>query len=320
MSYYSCIADLLEKFENFRKAADHWCDESYGRYLRLFDRWLKKEYPENKSLTQDVIDRWCRKRDTEKNNSCRSRIYPLLCFLKYATNRGSLNIHIPEPPQRQRSLYIPHSFTDTELANFFNACDNMFDDKRITTRRRVKRMTVPVFFRLLLSSGMRTTEARLLRRIDVNLKTGVINICHSKGHLEHFVVLHDTMREVMQKYDAAMETIISNRTYFFESISGGCHHKDWVTSNFKDIWNKCNSSYAIPYELRHHYAVVNINNCIKEGFDFHSKFVYLSKSMGHKSLESTKYYYSLVPGLADIMDDLTNETMNQLLPQIDDEE
>ena len=41
--------------------------------------------------------------------------------------------------------------------------------------------------------------------------------------------------------------------------------------------------------------------------------------MGHSVLESTKYYYSLVPNLADIMKELTNESFNALLPDYEKE-
>jgi len=39
--------------------------------------------------------------------------------------------------------------------------------------------------------------------------------------------------------------------------------------------------------------------------------------MGHSVLESTKYYYSLVPGLADI---LRTQTDNDMIPEVNDDE
>mgnify|MGYP002309109554 FL=1 len=51
-------------------------------------------------------------------------------------------------------------------------------------------MQIPVFFRLLLSTGMRTNEARLLDCEDVDLKNGIINIKHTKGWAQHRVALH----------------------------------------------------------------------------------------------------------------------------------
>ena len=49
-------------------------------------------------------------------------------------------------------------------------------------RAALMKVEVPVFFRLLYSTGMRTTEARLLRVEDVDLQSGVINIRYTKEH------------------------------------------------------------------------------------------------------------------------------------------
>lgn len=107
--------------------------------------------------------------------------------------------NVPEPLPVKQERAIPHAFTDEELRNFFRACDEIEDMPYINAK--LKKIEVPVFFRLLYSSGMRTTEGRLLRYEDVNLNTGVITIRHTKGYNEHVIVLHDTMREVLVEYD-----------------------------------------------------------------------------------------------------------------------
>ena len=38
--------------------------------------------------------------------------------------------------------------------------------------------------------------------------------------------------------------------------------------------------------------------------------------MGHSNLESTKYYYSLVPKMAAIMHDCDNDSFNSLVPEV----
>jgi hypothetical protein len=47
---------------------------------------------------------------------------------------------------------------------------------------------------------------------------------------------------------------------------------------------------------------MNINSWIDDGFSLNDKLVHLSRSMGHYSVESTSYYYSLVPNLAGILE------------------
>jgi len=314
--FVSFLAPGMQAYINYQKASGRWNETSYEINLSLFDKYCKKEHPDALELSQNMVDTWCRKRKTETNNSCRSRIYAIVSFIRYLRLRDKTTVIDPVIPRKESREYIPHAFTEDELKNFFVACDSIPETPRIEEQWS-RRITVPVFFRLLYSSGIRTTEARKLKKDDVDLKHGVLNIRYSKGYDQHFIVLHDSMLELMKKYDIAISKRYTNREYFFpaRTRNGGCHTRAWVQNNFRKMWFKYNTSYAVPYELRHNYAIENINSWTNEGFGFSSKLLYLSKSMGHSVLESTKYYYSLVPGLADIIEAQTNE--NDVIPEVD---
>ena len=160
----------------------------------------------------------------------------------------------------------------------------------------------------------------MLRVEDIDLSHGILNIRYSKGHAQHYIVLHDSMLELLKKYDAAIRKQYPQRAYFFPARDNTFHTRKWVQTNFRELWNKYNSSHATAYELRHHYAIENINRWTGEGFGFDVKLLYLSKSMGHSTLESTKYYYSLVPGMADILEEKTGMDFESILPEVDYEE
>jgi len=73
--------------------------------------------------------------------------------------------------------------------------------------------------------------------------------------------------------------------------------------------------------IRHLYATTNINSWIDDGFESSDKLQYLSKSMGHRSVDATYYYYSIVPRLADTLRLQTEKGFNAIVPEvIDDEE
>lgn len=182
----------------------------------------------------------------------------------------------------------------------------------------MRKLTIPVFFRLLYSSGIRTNEARILWAEDVKLNDGVINICYSKGHDQHYIVLHDSMATIMKEYDDVVRKMYPDRTYFFPARGDTCHTRKWVQENFRKLWDKNNTTHATAYEFRHNYAIENINRWIGDGMEFHSKLLYLGKSMGHSTLESTKYYYSLVPALAAIIEDKTLENFNGIVPEVEE--
>jgi integrase len=317
--FISSLAPLIQAYVFYRKASGHWNEASYEPNLVLFDRYCKRQFPQAAHLSQEMVDGWCHKRDTETNNSCRSRIYVVVSFIRYLKKRSKTDVMEPDIPRKERCTYIPHSFTDVELEKFFHACDNL-PSVSLTPEQRSRKITIPVFFRLLYSSGIRTNEARMLRVKDVDLCHGIININYSKGHAQHFVVLHDSMLKLLKTYDAAIQKQYPHRTYFFPARGNTFHTRTWVQANFRELWNKYNSFHATAYELRHHYAIENINRWTGEGFGFDAKLLYLSKSMGHSTLESTKYYYSLVPGMADILEEKTGMDFDSILPEVDYEE
>ena len=312
--FTSFLAPLMRAFVAYRKASGRWNEASYEVNLRLFDKRCEKYYPNAAELSQDMIDSWCTQRKTETNNSCRSRIYPVVSFIRYLRKRGITNVSEPNIPRKEPRTYIPHAFTEMELKNFFAACDSI-SATPTTEEQLSRRITVPVFFRLLYSSGIRTNEARMLKRKDVDFGDGVLNIRYSKGHAQHYVVLHDSMLSLMRQYDYTISKMYQSRVYFFPARNGGFHKASWVQRNFNEMWRQHNSGKAVPYELRHNYAIENINGWTDVGFDFNAKLFYLSKSMGHSVLESTKYYYSLVPGLADIIEAQTDE--GAVIPEVE---
>lgn len=310
--YISKIAPLMREFESYQLASGRWSTSS-NLQLSLFDRHCAAGFPDANILTQAMINSWCGKRETEANNSCSSRIYPIVSFVRYLQKRGLTDVNIPAIPRKEARTYIPHAFTKEELQNFFDACDTIKSYSE-TEEQISQRLTVPVFFRLLYSSGIRTNEARLLRKNDVDLVHGVVNIEYSKGHAQHFIVMHDSMLQLMRKYDAAISKMYPSREYFFPARKGKFHTRHWVSVNFKRLWRKSNTSNAVAYEFRHNYAIENINRWTFDGFGFNQKLHALSKSMGHSLVESTKYYYSLVPRLADVLAAHTDE--NEVIPEV----
>ena len=315
-SFCSFLSPQMQEFIHFRRASGNWNESSYEVNLKLFDTYIARNYPDASILSQEMADAWCAKRDTEMNNSCRSRIYAVVSFIRYLRERGITGIDVPNVPHKERRTYIPHAFTDSELKDFFHACDTL-SAYHGSLPNKLHKIIIPVFFRLLFSSGMRTTEARLLKRDDVGLDGGVINIRDSKGDDQHYVVMHDSMLELMRRYDAAADRLIPSRTYFFPSMYDGPHSRGWVVWNFNTLWGKTSNTTATAYEFRHNYAVHNIDQWTDAGFSFGDKMLYLSKSMGHRSIEETKRYFSIVPAFSDILKEKTGDSMGELIPEVD---
>ena len=313
--YTSIGSELLYQFVSHRKTSGRWSD-IYDRNLRSFDMHCATRYPKATVLSQEMVDTWCAKRKTENPYSCGKRIAVINSFLKYTRNRKLLDLEWKSLPTHGRYNMVikePHVFTDVELNNFFYACDHI-QISRYGLINRLMKLTIPVFFRLLYSSGIRTNEARDLDVEDVDLKHGIINILHTKGYTEHRVVLHPTMKERLVEYDTAVNRLIPDRKCFFPNYYDKYYTLGWMDYNFEILWYKYNHNQATAYHLRHHFATTNINSWPAQAEKFNKNLLYLSRSMGHSTVETTMYYYNYTPKLAEILKERKAETFNEIIP------
>lgn len=319
--FRSDFSGMIERFVAHRKASGSWNEPCYGLNIKLFDHFCVNNYQSYATLTQEMVDAWCAKRDTETNRSHETRTRVVRMFIDYLQCRELTDVVPPAALKSEPRICATYAFEEDKLKRFFHACDGIrpYLGRRASV---IRKLTIPAFFRLLYSTGMRTTEARLLMKGNVDLVQGVIDIQKSKGYDQHYVVMHDTMTSLMARYDRAINELQPSRTYFFQSDKGSLYSRDWVQDNFRMLWNEANGSAASPvaYDLRHHYAIVNINRWTDDDFGFSDKLHYLSKSMGHRSIEATRYYYSIVLRLADTLRDKTEDGFNAIVPEVPDDE
>ena len=318
IEFISSLALQFDLFQQHMMASLKWND-NYAKNMRRFDRYCHEKYPGVTVLTWDITMGWCRKRETEIDRSCVTRIQVVCRLCDFLNQRGLAAIPKLDIPEGKAPKYIPHFFTDEELTNLFRACDEItprYDCPCLNAHK----IMVPTYFRLLYSTGARTRELLMLKRKDVDLAQSVISINLGKGHKSRYVCIHDAMLPILEQYDRAMDRIYPDRCYFFPSGAEGHLSSGWPTWNFKKMWYKYNDAKAVAYDLRHHYAITNINAMVNGGFDTFDALMYLSKSMGHSSVEVTRYYYEIVPALADTLEQVSGESTDQILPDLDDSE
>ncbi len=310
--YQSEFSDFFQRYVKYRETSGKW-NKGSDSILASFDRFCASCGSDDP--LQELAETWCRKRDTESINAYGNRVGVINGLIRYLNGRGLADLSEMEMPKTMPVSYIPHAFTQQELQDLFSACDALSRNAK-SRKARMESLVIPTLFRLLYSSGIRTCEARMLRTGDADLNTGVLNIRDSKGPDQHYVVLHGSMLEIMKRYDTAIEKHCPDRSYFFPDHKGKPYTAPWLSVKFRELWDGVSQSYARAYDLRHHYATANINKWLDVGYDFFDKLTYLSKSMGHRSLESTAYYYSLVPSLASALSAKSEPSFNDIIPEV----
>lgn len=316
-AYVSKLAPLIKAFVAFKRSLG-WKYGTGEFYLREFDRFCAEH--ESASSLQEIVKNWVIIRNTECPNTHRVRVAPIREFGKYLQASEYPDVFvIPKKICRKQVRAIPHFFTDEEIVAFFRVCDTLTPRKE----NLVRHLVLPMYYRLLYCCGVRTREARLLLREQVNLESGYLDVIQSKGPKDRRIFLPEDLRLLYRKYDAVINDLLPDRTYFFPTKINRCYESSAISGNFNKIWKAAGFGYqsgtkARAYDFRHHFAFANLNRWIKEEVDVNSMLPYLMRYMGHSSLESTFYYLHLVPEFFSTFSEKT-KTLEGLLPEVDDD-
>lgn len=201
-----CIKDFIS-----RKQTLGYPYLSSARILHRFDLLAAEKFPKEGTITREMCSAWIQLKPREHPNSLLRRVTPVRQLGKYMKGLGYDAYIIPDHIPNKQVKYEAHVYTVTELKAFFNTIDHCPYSPYSPTMKYV----IPVIFRLLYCCGLRSSEARLLKKEDVDLETGKIFIRESKGWKARIVYMSEDLLEVCKEYDSIMESMFPNRQVFF---------------------------------------------------------------------------------------------------------
>jgi len=133
--------------------------------LRRIDRFLAEEGLTEKKISKDVCLKWCSKRSYEKQRNFYLRTSMMRGFTSYLADMGFMVFVPPVNMVRKGPRYDAHIYTDNELQRFFAAVDKSIS---LPSECPYRGQVMPVFFRILYTSGLRVSELRLLQLRDMH--------------------------------------------------------------------------------------------------------------------------------------------------------
>ena len=294
-----------------QKRSDGYSYSVEERLLYRFDRYCVLQNISEAKLTRDLVMNWITV-SSAQNVSC------LQQFAKYLLSIGVDAFVVKKMPhQAHRQPYI---LSADELEAVFAAIDNFIPDYRSCARMAAG---YSVMFRLYYCCGMRLQEVCLLKVENVNLLTGEITILQAKGHKDRVVYMHDDLLHMCRNYDSLVRKTLKKRTWFFPARDPEKHIcKTNMARRFSYFWSMTpygENALHTPsvHSLRHTFVVNRINAWIKDGLDMSQMLPYLSRYLGHKTIEETHYYYHLAAAAADIIrsrDVLSEKVIPEVLP------
>jgi site-specific recombinase XerD len=252
---------------------------------------------ETQEITKEFLGKWMERRETEGAFNQGKRISCVKQLLLYMATCG-ICVYIPHDFCHFKKA-LPHIFDSMEIICFFHELDcyptrhNRADEVRLASEYRM-------IFRLYCCCGLRNSEAAGIASENVNLEDGILTILNSKGSKDRLVYLPDDLLTSCQKYYKYLcDTLGVSPKWFFPGRNTETPLRNTtLDSVFSRLWNKtryvgCNNKPTI-HDFRFTFVVNRMNLWAEEGMDLQVMMPYLSRYLGHKSINETFYYYYLV--------------------------
>jgi integrase len=250
------------------------------------------------NLSKDIALAWVRRTPNQKAVSVNHKISAINEFAKYMNRQGLSAYVIPHniAPKNAHD-YTPYIFTHDDIAKILKGAGEI-EPHAVSKARH---LIMPVIFRLLYCCGLRVSEAVNLRHEDVDWKTGIIHLKHTKEFCDRLVPLNEQLYDLLIQYCDSLQKLGIKSDYLFPSYDGGHYHIFTIRDNFRELMWKA----GIPYggrgkgprlhDLRHTFAVHSFERFLSEKKDPLEFLPILSVYMGHKNLSNTGRYIHLTP-------------------------
>lgn len=291
--YQSIFAQEFQDFVNLKRSLGFKYETEAGGLKRI-DTFLIKNGVDTKVISREVCDLWCKKRPYESPANQSSRISTMRVFCRYLNDLG-INAYVPPSGiTKHPAKYDAHIYTDDELRRFFAEVDKSVS---IPSECPYRALVMPVFFRILYTSGLRVSELRLLKVKDFNLEEGCLHISNAKNHKERLVPVHKSLVAKSVELKQLIHSSSDENEYFFMLKPGRPMTLGNVYRNFRRYIDKAEISHTgngpRVHDFRHTYCVNLLRKWSDEGKDFMAYLPYMKTMLGHESFTETAYYLKL---------------------------
>lgn len=215
--------------------------------------------------------------------------------------------------------HLIHVLNDDELHALFYEIDCYSPNGTVFQRLALE---YKVMFRILICCGMRVSEVRKLKKSDVDFNHGIITIKASKGQKDRLVYLPEDLRNLCVEYQNTMKILYGDDSVwlFPAREPDNLMTVGVIDKRFNFAWN--NTVYAnqcktkpTVHSLRHTFVVKRMNQWMLEGVSLNSMLPYLSKYLGHSSVDDTFYYYHQVEEAFQVVRNLDTRS-HKIIPEV----
>lgn len=293
IQFNSSYAGLIEQFLRIKAAS--YCEKTiitYRRGLKDFDSYLENNG--SCSISKDTIDGWIQTLHGA-DNTVSHAVGTIRQFTEFLVQSG-IHAYVPDVP-KARDSYMPHIFTDGEIARIIEMADS-YPSRGNNTVPHI-RAILPMIIRISLCCGLRLSEVINLRKRNFNASDDVLVLEIAKDNKQRIVPMHESLSMLLQKYCIVMGVIEQPDAWLFPGKDDSVHISlRTVDNRFRLILREINiprpdKKYergACFHCLRHTFVQRSFVQLKDMGISVDNSIPYLSIYLGHSNLRQTERY------------------------------
>lgn len=254
---------------------------------------------QDKFITIEIALEWVVTSKRNKRSAFAIRLGMLHTFAKYC-KAIEPKTEIPPRGLHGSTLHrpTPHIYTKNEIYSLMSAT------KLIDQKKEINIITLKYIIGLIVSTGIRISEAIKLVDKDVDLENGILQINESKAHKSRYLPLHTTTTQALKKYVMLRDNEIKNRSNlsFFINDKGNSISIGKIEVDYKLLRETAGlKNNPRLYDFRHTFACNRLLKWYEEEKNIDAMIIYLATYLGHSSVLNTYWYLTATPELFSIV-------------------
>jgi integrase len=270
-----------------------------GSQLLAFARFAD-EAGHSGPVTLDLAVRWARSASRPKALTMARRFEVLRPFAKHSAQFETGTELLPNryfgPAHRRLA---PHIYNEQEIVSLLRAAS------QLTPVGGLRPLTYRTIFGLLAATGLRVSEARLLKVEDVDCRQQLLTVRQTKFRKSRLVPLDPTVVTTLDRYANTRVRLFGRAKLdsFFVSDRGKPLADRTIHHNFEQLRSElgwaARGGHASPriHDLRHTFICRTLLRGYQQNQRIDHVIDALSTYVGHAKVSDTYWYISAVPEL-----------------------
>lgn len=319
--FNSCFAQYIDGLIEQK----HNCGYIYdsAKYCLIqFDRFCINENIDIAIVTKELTQKWTTYIQKESKSR---RSYRVSILRQLALHMSTIDCSCYIPSRFTTKDYkMPYIMTDDEIKVFMKVVDEYTPQnhgKRFLVLAEIYR----VLFRFIYCCGLRVSEARNLKIQDIDFNKCMAVLKHSKGDKDRVIYFADDVGKMCKNLIHLLhkEYNLHSDFLFPSSNPEAPLQGSAINRKFREFWSQ--TSYAredrhpTVHSLRYSFVIARMNRWMEDGEQMNALMPYLSKYLGHSSVEDTYYYYHQIESAFKIVRQ-KDELSIQIIPEVTHEE